>query len=114
MSPGARHRDRFRPFPTRPSTTQTSGMQRIAALAIACVLAALAWQLPETRRRLIRDVVYWDAVPSEPATLSAGSGAGLSPAAQTRVVLVDGLSADVAATLPAWNAACARGTQALI
>ncbi|HET9622257.1 MAG TPA: alkaline phosphatase family protein, partial [Kofleriaceae bacterium] len=87
---------------------------RILALAIACVLAALAWQLPALRRRLIHDIVFWDATPSEPVELPAGTGPGLPPAARTRVVLVDGLSAEAAARLAGWQAACARGVHATV
>jgi hypothetical protein len=67
---------------------------RILGLAIVCVLAALAWQLPETRHRLIYEITHADALPSEPAALPAATGPGLSPVARTRVVVVDGLSAD--------------------
>ncbi|HEY0192299.1 MAG TPA: alkaline phosphatase family protein [Kofleriaceae bacterium] len=92
-------------------------MQRIAALAIAVVLAALAWQLPQVRRRLLRDITHWDAVPSEPAAFAGSAeptAPGLAPVARTRVVLIDGLSAEVAASLPVWGAACARGVRATI
>src|SRR5690606_41638333 len=50
----------------------------------------------------------WAARPAAPARLPAGTGAGLSPAPRTRVVLIDGLSEDVARSLPAWSAVCAR------
>ena len=36
---------------------------------------------------------------------------GLPPAAHTRIVLIDGLGADTAHTLPVWSALCDRGTR---
>ncbi len=102
-------------------------MQR-AGFAIGAALIAVGFALPHLRRVLIADVVTWDAEPSEPAQLPVGAGRGLPPAgsaaegrrgsidgpglaptARTRVLLIDGLAADVAATLPAWTETCARG-----
>jgi Type I phosphodiesterase / nucleotide pyrophosphatase len=88
--------------------------QRITALAVVCVLAALAWELPQVRRRLLTDVTNWDAVPGEPAAIPGGTGPGLSPAPRTRVVLIDGLSAEVASTLKVWQGLCGRGVSAMI
>jgi hypothetical protein len=88
--------------------------QRITALAVVCALAALAWALPQVRRHVLYDVTHWDAVPGEPAAIPGGTGPGLPPAARTRVVLIDGLSAKVAAALQAWQAMCRRGVAALI
>lgn len=107
---------------------------RIGAGVVACLLAALAWVTPQLRRRLLFDVTHWDAVPTEPAAFPAatayphagdpprdetridrsGSGAGLVPAARTRVVVIDGLSAEVAATLEVLAALCARGVSASV
>ncbi|HEX4421993.1 MAG TPA: alkaline phosphatase family protein [Kofleriaceae bacterium] len=87
---------------------------RITALALAVVLAGVAWQLPQLRRRLLHDVTHWDAAPSDPAAIPGGAGPGLAPVAHTRVILIDGLSAEVAAGLPAWQALCGRGTQAMV
>jgi hypothetical protein len=70
--------------------------------------------LPQLRRRLLHDVTHWDAVPSDPAAIPGGAGPGLAPVAHTRVILIDGLSAEVAAGLPAWQALCGRGTQAMV
>src|SRR4051812_19683520 len=83
--------------------------QRIIALIVVAVLATIAWILPGLRRDLIHDVVHWDAEPSEPAVIPTTSGAGLPPAVRTRVVLVDGLSAGVATTLPGLAGLCKRG-----
>jgi hypothetical protein len=82
---------------------------RIAAALVVAGLAALAWLLPGVRKDLIQAIVKWDARPAEPAPLPTGTGPGLAPAARTRVIVVDGLSEEVAATLPAWSAVCARG-----
>jgi type I phosphodiesterase/nucleotide pyrophosphatase len=87
---------------------------RITALAVACVLAALAWELPQLRRRLLYDVTHWDAIPGDPPAIPAAKGPGLAPVTRTRVVLVDGLSAEAAATLRGWQALCRRGTSATI
>jgi hypothetical protein len=83
--------------------------QRIAAGVVVATLAAFAWFVPDLRKDLIRAVVKYDAVPGDPAPLPAGMGAGLPRAARTRVILVDGLAAPVAATLPAWSALCKSG-----
>ena len=87
---------------------------RITALAVVCVLAALAWELPQVRRRLLYDVTHWDAVPGDPAMIPGGTGPGLAPAARTRVVLIDGLSAEVAPALRGWQALCSRGVAAVV
>lgn len=81
----------------------------IASLVIAAVLGAIAWIVPDLRRKVIRAFVTWDAPPQEPAPLPGGSGPGLSRVPRTRVVLIDGLAASVANTLPSWNALCQRG-----
>ncbi len=77
-------------------------------LAVA-VLAAFAWTVPGVRRTLIRAVVTWDAPVSEPAPLPGGTGPGLPRTPRTRVVLIDGLTAAVARTLPTWRALCGQG-----
>lgn len=96
---------------------------RLVALGLACVLAALAWQMPQVRRRVIRAIVTFDAAPSDPVILPGsipwlpgmppdelpGASLGLGPTPRTRVILIDGLSAEVAASLPAWQALCRRG-----
>ncbi len=82
---------------------------RLAAALVVAGLAALAWILPDTRNELMYAVSRWDARPTDPAPLPAGQGPGLSPAPRTRVVVIDGLTEDVAATLPAWSELCARG-----
>jgi hypothetical protein len=82
---------------------------RIAALVVAAALLAFAWWLPGVRRSLVRAIVTYDAVPSEPAPLPVGTGPGLAQVPRTRVVLIDGLTKAVAAKLPAWQSVCARG-----
>jgi hypothetical protein len=82
---------------------------RIAALITIAVLAALAWELPMVRRELIRDVTTADAEPAEPAPLPSGTGPGLGKTPRTRVVLIDGLTADMASELPHWTRVCSRG-----
>jgi hypothetical protein len=84
-------------------------MQRIARGIAVVALAGLAWWLIGVRHSLIHAVTTYDAAPTDPASLPAGTGAGLSPAARVRVVLIDGLSARVAHDLPAWSALCKRG-----
>ncbi|MGE5181830.1 MAG: alkaline phosphatase family protein [Acidobacteriota bacterium] len=83
----------------------------MARVGVAAVLLALALGLVVERHRIIDDLTTYDAAPSEPALLPVGSGPGLPPAQRVRVVLVDGLAVDTAASLPAWTAACARGVQ---
>lgn len=81
---------------------------RLTLAIVICALSALAYVLPQLRRDLIKDVITWDAPKSEPAPMPAGTGAGLAPA-RTRVILIDGLTEEVAKTLPAWTAVCKRG-----
>jgi hypothetical protein len=82
---------------------------RITLAIIIVALSALAWFLPQLRRDLIKDVITWDAPITDPAPLPAGTGPGLAPVPRTRVVLIDGLTEDVAKTLPAWTSLCKRG-----
>ena len=84
----------------------------LALLATALALAAIGWWgVPRARRTFIRALVTYDATPTEPVALPTGTGPGLDRTARTRVVLVDGLSADAAAQLPRWTALCDRGTR---
>jgi hypothetical protein len=80
-----------------------------ARLAAAGLLLAIAWLLAGVRHRFLRDITTWDAAPDDSAPLPDGQGPPLLPAARVRVVLIDGLAADTAATLPAVGALCARG-----
>lgn len=82
---------------------------RITLAACIVVLSAIAWFLPRLRRDLVQDIITWDAPTSEPAPLPAGNGPGLEPVAHTRVVMIDGLTEDVAKTLPSWTQLCKRG-----
>jgi len=83
--------------------------QRIAAGITATALVALAWFLIDLRHRVIHAVTTYDSPPRDPAPLPAGMGPGLAQAPRVRVVLLDGLSAQVAAKLPAVSAVCNRG-----
>jgi hypothetical protein len=83
--------------------------QLVRAIAIAAVLFAVAYVLPGVRHRLIAAVTSWDASPSEPARLPPADGPALSAAPRVRVILIDGLAAETARTLPAWSATCQRG-----
>jgi hypothetical protein len=80
-------------------------------LVVAAALLVLAWGLPHVRHRLIADVTTWDSPPEDPAQLPVGDGPGLPQAPRVRVLLIDGLSASVARTLPGWNAQCGRGVK---
>ena len=82
---------------------------RIAALIAVAALAVIAWWLPHLRRTIIHAVVTYDAPATEPAPLPGGAGPGLSKVARTRVILIDGLAASVAKTLPVWSALCKTG-----
>jgi hypothetical protein len=110
-------------------------MRHTISIVVAAVLLGAAWLLPHVRHRLIEDIITWDAVPTAPAVLpsSSGPGSSLSSARGTsppspfpplaslalrpglpevrrvRVVLVDGLAADTAHTLPTYAALCKRG-----
>jgi hypothetical protein len=81
---------------------------RITLAIVICALSAIAYLLPQLRKELIKDMITWDARKSEPAPMPAATGPGLAPA-RTRVVLIDGLTEEVAKTLPAWTAVCKRG-----
>jgi hypothetical protein len=82
---------------------------QLAALIVACVLLLFAAATPTVRRWFIQDVVTWDAPPSTPAALPHGTGPGMTAAGRVRVVLIDGLGAKTAATLPTWSSLCKRG-----
>ncbi len=80
-----------------------------ARAAIVGVLALGFYAIADLRRDVIAAVVGNDAAPAAAPRLPAATGAGLTPTAHLRVVLVDGAGADTAHTMPAWNALCARG-----
>lgn len=82
---------------------------RIVLAVVAVALGVTAWYLPQLRRQLIRDVTTWDAPLTAPAPMPAGTGPGLAPVPRTRVIMIDGLSEEVARTLPAWTSVCKRG-----
>jgi len=83
--------------------------QLVLRIAAVVVLAAAAWWLPDLRRRLLFDITYWDATPTEPAPLPAADGPGLGRTPRTRVVLIDGLSAYLTPEMASWTAICKRG-----
>ncbi len=82
----------------------------IAAIVVIAILGAIAWITPDRRRVVIRAITTYDADPTEPAPLPGGSGPPLARTAKTRVVLIDGLTSEIAATLPRWSALCKSGT----
>ena len=82
---------------------------RIAALIAVAALAVIAWWLPQLRRTLIHATVSYDAPATEPAPLPGGAGPGLTRVARTRVVLIDGLAAETARSMPTWSALCKTG-----
>ena len=82
---------------------------RLVAVITAAALLALAYVLPQVRHLVIRAATTYDGRPGEPAPLPVGQGPGLAPTDRVRVLLIDGLSADTAATLPALSALCKRG-----
>jgi Type I phosphodiesterase / nucleotide pyrophosphatase len=81
----------------------------VPRIALLLLLAAVWWTAPLVRHRVIHAATYDDGIPSTPAQLPAGSGAGLAPTDRVRVVLVDGLAAASTRDLPAWRAVCDRG-----
>lgn len=87
---------------------------RIASFIVAIVLLAYAWGAPKLRHEFIRDVVTYDAEPSAPVELPKLSGAGLSRARRTRVILIDGLSASTAQTLTTWSSLCKQGVSTTV
>src|SRR5262245_20719184 len=88
--------------------------QRITAGIVAAALVAVAWFLIGHRHRLIHDITTWDSPAQDPAPLPAGAGPGLLRAARVRVALVDGLSADAAAKLPAWQSVSGRRIRLMV
>jgi hypothetical protein len=79
-----------------------------ARVAVAVALVAIAALLVHARTVWLRAATNrpGPAALGEPAIAVPG---GLPKAARTRVVLIDGLRADVARDLPAWRALCERG-----
>lgn len=83
--------------------------QHIAAIVVGVALLAVAWFVPDVRRSLIRAATTMDAAPSDRLVLPPAEGAGLPRSEHTRVVLVDGLTAEAAGTMPTWQVLCANG-----
>lgn len=86
-------------------------MRPATSLAVAAVLLAAGWALPHVRHVYIAEATTWDAPPSPPAPIPPGQGPGLAPAPRVRAILIDGLSAETARTLPTWSALCKRGLE---
>ena len=84
-------------------------VETVPRLIVLALAAATWWATPLLRHRVIHAATYDDGVPSEPAKLPTGSGAGLAPTDRVRVVLVDGLAAANARLLPSWRAVCDHG-----
>lgn len=82
---------------------------RALAVAASAALLAIAWVLPHVRHRMIGNVVTYDAPPGDAEPLPPGQGPGMMPAPRVRVILIDGLSADTARTLPVWSRLCGKG-----
>ena len=87
-------------------------MTRTAVLALAFVVAGalLGWGTGALRRAFIRS--FFSDGPSAPAPLlsqPSGRMPAVAPAGRVRVLLIDGLSSDSAATLPRLNDFCGRG-----
>jgi hypothetical protein len=82
---------------------------RIAPFIVALVLLAYAWGAPKLRHEFVRDIVTYDATPTDPVELPTATGDGLPPAQRTRVILIDGLGEETAQTLPNWSALCKQG-----
>lgn len=82
---------------------------RLIRVALGVALVLLLWPLRDLRQDAITAIVGNDARPGAAPTLPAATGAGLPPAARTRVVLIDGAGRDTAAGMAAWSAVCARG-----
>lgn len=87
----------------------TRAKSRIASGIAVIALGVFAYLTPGVRRELIFDLTYWDAPPGDPPELGGGAGPGLAKAPRTRVVLIDGLDAQVTPALAHWTAACKRG-----
>ncbi|HEY5920687.1 MAG TPA: alkaline phosphatase family protein [Kofleriaceae bacterium] len=82
---------------------------RVIAGIAAAALLVFAYVMPGIRRDFMRDVITYDAPPSEPVVLARGTGPGMTPATRVRVILIDGLGETTAATLPNWSSLCKRG-----
>lgn len=87
---------------------------RIASFLVAVVLLAYAWGAPKLRHRFIQDIVTYDAEPADPVELPKLTGAGLAQVQRTRVILIDGLSAQTAQSLTTWAALCNQGVQTTV
>lgn len=90
--------------------------RRIAWLCVAVTLALVGYlAFPAQRRAFIRAMITWDAPDHlDPVALPPQAGAGLAPVARTRVILIDGLDAETAKALPAWNRLCDRGVRTTV
>ncbi|CAN5709425.1 hypothetical protein BH11MYX1_BH11MYX1_42900 [soil metagenome] len=86
----------------------------LRAIFVEVVLIAVAWLAPLARHRWIQHVIHDDAPPSDPLGLVAATHSSLPPVARVRVVLIDGLSASVAAKQVHLQAACSRGLDLIV
>lgn len=82
---------------------------RRSSAIVALVMLALAALAHRYRRDFIQQFFVVGPGGAPPPELPAGRGDSLAPAPRTRVVLVDGLGADLAHRLPGYQAACAAG-----
>jgi hypothetical protein len=82
---------------------------RIAPFIVALALLAYAWGAPKLRHEFIRDLITYDEEPSDPVELPKATGEGLPRAQRTRVILIDGLSAQTAQTMTTWSSLCKQG-----
>ncbi len=85
--------------------------ERAGRVAVAALLALIAWWLPDVRKTFLDGVIYVDGVPGAAPSLPAApkDAIGLSPTPFVRVVLIDGTNLEDAREMPAWSAVCARG-----
>ena len=84
----------------------------VMVVVVALAGLALGWGTHTLRRSFIRSF-FREGPASAPPPLTRAppsqSGPGVSAVARLRVLLIDGLAAETAATLPHLNALCARG-----
>jgi hypothetical protein len=82
---------------------------RITTVVLAGLLVALAFAVYQLRRDYIRSFFVQGAGGAPAPALASGPGAGLDRVDRVRVVLIDGVDAATARTMPRYHALCEAG-----
>ena len=104
-----------RPHPASLYDADVKRTPHFRSLLVVCALLGLAVSCYRFRRATIRSFFRDGPLGAAPLlTRAPADAAGLSQAPRVRVVLIDGLGASFAKTLPSLNQACAQGQDVMV